>query len=59
MILRRPTAPSAFEKHDDDVGGGFVEEHQREDPLGDWDEQPREPTFCGRTAGVPARGVRR
>jgi hypothetical protein len=35
----------AQEKHDDDVGGGFVEQHPREDPLADW-EEPIEQPFC-------------
>lgn len=45
------------EKRADDVGGGFVEPHPREDPLADWEEPANEPAWC--PAGVPTKGIGR
>lgn len=41
------------EKHDDDVGGGFVEPRPRKDPLGDWEEPANRPIECS----IPTKKV--
>ena len=38
----------ANERYDDDVGGGFVEPHWRDDPLADWEQPAPDPVECRR-----------